>query len=342
MVFSTIASAVGPAGPADPLSRCTPPTFSNPAIRARIEGGAAVVEVLPGKGPDLGVFGTARVGVDGDRLVAWARRIEDFEKSQYVPVLVRFSEPPRLADLDALELGEDELDEVRHCRIGDCSIKLAAHEIERLREIAPTRDTERRAAVQAAFRQMMLDRALSYLSHGYDRTEPFADHGHPVTLGTEFEAVLARMRNGSLQPPGVLEDLRRFPRSTGGNDESFLYWSKDLFGAGKPVVSITHVVIARPSGVTGLDALIASKQIFATHYLSASLSVLGVTHPSASGNRYLLYSRHSRVDLFEGPFAGMTRRLVEKRIRAGAPAALDAMRRRLESGDPLGPGPSSR
>jgi len=79
---------------------------------------------------------------------------------------------------------------------------------------------------------------------------------------------------------------------------------------------------------------VASKQVFATHYLSASPSLTSVTTPSRSGDRHLVYTRRSHVDLLQGFWGGLTRRIVESRIRADGPAVLDVIRRRLESGEP--------
>ena len=66
------------------------------------------------------------------------------------------------------------------------------------------------------------------------------------------------------------------------------------------------------------------------------IGVRGHTVPRVTPRslRYLLYTRHSRVDVFRGALAGMVRRIVEKRIRSDAPEVLAGLRRRLESGDP--------
>jgi hypothetical protein len=56
--------------------------------------------------------------------------------------------------------------------------------------------------------------------------------------------------------------------------------------------------------------------------------------PAASSDRYLLYTRHSRVDLFDGAFSGVARQLVDRRIRSDGPSAPDSMRRRARSGRP--------
>ena len=280
------------------------------------------------------MFGAARTQVNGDRLVAWVQQIERFQKGTYVPIVVRFSDPPRIEDLDRLVLDAGDLEDIRRCRPGDCGLKLAAAEVQQLRETAAVSGANWQLAVQERFRQIVLHRVLSYLADGYGSTPPYSDHRTPVLPGSEFDIVANHVRSGALHEPRLIDYLQQYPHADDDGVESLFYWSREVLGSGKPIVSVTHVAGIRGADARCPDALVASKQVFATHYLWASLSLTAITHPSAGGRRYLLYTRHSRVDVFQGAFAGIVRRMVEKRIRADAPAVLDAMRRRLEHGDP--------
>jgi len=332
-----LVSALGVSGGTfDPLALYTPPGFFSPGTRARVGAGAAVVDVLPAHGRDLAVFGMARIEADGDRLVAWTRRIEDFQRGPHMVRALRFSDPPRLEDLDSLVLESGDLDDIRRCRPGDCGLKLGAAEITQLRRTISVSGTDWRQAVQRQFRQIMVDRAIAYLANGYAGLPVYNDHATPIAAGTEFDAVAARVRDRRLHEARLMHYLQDYPWNDRADPdiESFLYWSKESLGSGKPIVSITHVAVLRGREPLRPDAIVASKQVFATHYLLASLSLMAMTHPTANGDRYLLYTRQSRVDVFEGALAGLRRRLVEKRIRSAAPGVLDAARRRLESGEP--------
>jgi hypothetical protein len=323
-----------PVGSVDPFALSTVARLSDPDARTRLDRGAAVIDVLPARDRDLVVFGAVRTNAHSDRLVAWTRRIDALHKGPYVPVAVRFSDPPRIDDLETLQLAKSDLDDLRRCRPGDCGLKLGADEIDRLRCAMSKSGNDWQRAAQAQFRQIMLDRTVQYLAAGYDSTPPYADRHTPVPPGIEFELVSDRMRDSSLHAPDLMEYLERYPRGARADVESFLYWSTEVLGSGKPITSITHVAIVRGDDPAHPEALVASKQIFATHYLSASLSLTAVTRASADGHRYLLYTRRSRVDLFHGALAGIVRRMVEKRIRSDAPAVLEAMKHRLEAGDP--------
>jgi hypothetical protein len=80
-----------------------------------------------------------------------------------------------------------------------------------------------------------------------------------------------------------------------------LYWSKETF-ARKPVISVTRVAIMRGNGRSPFpEVLIASKQVFATHYTNGSLAVtMLLLDPPGSSPRYLAYVNRSAVDVVGG------------------------------------------
>ena len=62
---------------------------------------------------------------------------------------------------------------------------------------------------------------------------------------------------------------------------------------------------------------VASKQIYAMHYYDASLglTLLVPDATAAEPATYVVYVNRSRIDLFEGVFGGMIRRIVAGRAR---------------------------
>jgi uncharacterized protein with PIN domain len=74
--------------------------------------------------------------------------------------------------------------------------------------------------------------------------------------------------------------------------------------------------------------------VFATHYIDASLSVTAIVGDRSTAQRYMAYLNRSDVDVLGGFWGGMVRRVLERRLRSEAPAILQTLRRRLESGDP--------
>lgn len=334
MAAGIVCVLAGFAASPDPLPPFAPDGFLDAKRQADLSAGAAVVDVLPARDGDVAVFGAAKIRVGSGRLVAWIRQMEDLQRGSYVPVAGRFSDPPRLEDLDRLVLDKKDLEDIRDCERGDCGLKLSGDEIDHLRRWTTVAGEQWESAVQAEFRRIMLRRATAYLAQGNAGIPPYEDRESAVSGAAEFEAVAARMNDVMPPDSGVVDYLRRFPDDRREDIESFLYWSKEELGGGKPIIAITHVSMIPIPRETRTELIVASKQVFATHYLSASLSLTSITTPSRSGDRYLIYTRRSHVDLLQGFWGGLTRRIIESRIRADGPAVLDVIRRRLESGEP--------
>jgi hypothetical protein len=113
---------------------CSGPAWEG--IQTRVDRGEPVAEVLPSADGEIAVFAAVPVHIDGTRLVAWMRRIEELKRSSYVPEIGRVSEPPRIEDLAGLELDEEDLADVRMCRPGNCGLALSDAEMTRLQRAA--------------------------------------------------------------------------------------------------------------------------------------------------------------------------------------------------------------
>lgn len=312
----------------DPFAFLPPGVEMNGADRGRLDAGRTVIRVLPGRDRELALMAAVRIDAPPERLLSWTSRIAPLLQSRYVPIVVRFSSPPRIEDLSALELEEGDLNDLRNCRPGDCGVKLSAGDIARLQQRITGR-SDWKPGVQQEFRRIVLDRTATYLSDGDLGLPPYNDHRDPIAADAEFASLIRRL---GLLPPGISEYLQAYPR-IGHPDvvESFLYWSKETLG-GKPIVSVTHAALVRGAGSTGAPALVVSKQVFATHYRTGAVSMTAIA--GSSPNRSLVYLHRSHVDVLQGFFAGLVRRIVEGRIRDEAPAVLNAIRARLERSNP--------
>ena len=192
--------------------------------RSTAAAGGAVLTIVPARGRDLAVYGVVRTTAAPDRLVAWTRAIEQLYQGRYVPALGRFSDPPQLADLAGLTLDEEDLNDLRACRPGDCGVKLSAPEMERIRQAAAAGGAQWRPAVQDAFRRVVLGRAQDYLASGLAGSLPYEDHQKAVSPQAEFEEIAARIGFETLYDVRVVPYLRAYPavRGRGGRIVSLL------------------------------------------------------------------------------------------------------------------------
>ena len=317
-LVSVLAAAVGAT---DPIAIVEPTIALSAADRGRLARGELVSRVLPARQGQVAVFAVTRIDAEAETLVAAARDIADLKKSRLVLAIGRFSDPPQLADLDALTLDAHDRDVLAACEPGRCSFKLAAIEIEAIkRDRQGGVDGDR---ITMALRRVMLQRVQAYLSAGLAALPPVANRSTPWRLHDVLAAAQAESPR-LLQSPPLAAWIGDEPER--GSLESFVYWSKELFGSGKPVILITHVAIHRPARGA---AVVVGKQIFASRYLNGALAMTALT-TADGGQRYLVYLNRSTVDVLGGVFGGVKRAMLESRLSGEMPELIARLRDRLE------------
>ena len=312
---------IAASGAMDPLAIVEPSVALSAADRDRLGRGELVSRVLPAHQAQVAVFAATRIDAEPDTLIAAARAIADLKKSGLVLALGRFSDPPQLSDLGALTLDAHDRTVLAACEPRRCSFKLAAIEIEAIRQ-ARHGDIDGKG-ITTALRQVMLQRVEAYLSAGLASLPPIANRPTSWRLHDTLAAAQAESPRLLRAPPlsSWIDD-----EPARGSVESFVYWSKELFGSGKPVILITHVAIHRPGPGT---AVVVGKQIFASRYLNGALSMTALT-TAADGQHYLVYLNRSTVDLLGGLFGGIKRSVMESRLSGEVPAIIARLRDRLE------------
>jgi hypothetical protein len=310
------------AGTFDPLAIVAPTVEISAADRSRLDRGELISRVLPAHKSQVAVFAATRIDVDPETLIAAAADIANLKKSSFVTAIRRFSDPPRMSDLDALTLDQHDLEVLTACEVGRCSFKLAVREIEAIRRVRYGDVNGGR--ITAALRNVMLDRVRAYRAAGLAALPPIANRSRPWYLHEVLEAAQAEsprlLRDAPLA--GWLRDEPAGERAI----ESFLYWSKESFGSGKPVILITHVALYQPdAGV----AVVIGKQIFSSRYSNGALSMTAIA-TAQSGERYLVYLNRSTVDVLGGVFGGIKRSMLESRLGSEVPELIGRLRQRLE------------
>ncbi len=335
LVLQTLAPG---AGGVDPFAFFRPTVAVRDRDRRSLDQGTPFASVLEADGHEVAVFSVIPVdrSVDADRLIAWMRNIAALKQSKYVLALTRFSTPPRLDDLAALSLDEGDLNDVKRCRPGKCGLKFAAAEIGDLQRAIRNAGDGWKSAVQTTFRQIVLQRVQTYSQKGHAGLATYSDRDDAPSLDSSFRGLVQRSPFLAAHVAGLAQHLTEYPSASPPDAESFLYWSKEKLGS-KAVVSATHVVILR-GNAGGPDVVVASKQIFATHYMGASLGVTALLSDRSSNRRYLAYLNRSALDVLGGFWGGFVRLVLERRLKSEAPGVLRQLNERLASGAPPSPG----
>ncbi len=327
------ADLAGTRGPSvgDPFSFFEPVVTITASDRQRIDAGEIHAQILPAHDGELAVFAASKLSAQPDALVQWTHAIEALKRSPFVIAIRRFSNPPVLSDLDALVLDDVDLEGIRQCEAGSCSVKLAAHEIESLKKAAAS-GGDWKPAVQREFRRLLLKRVTDYQAKGLGGLPPYVDRVTPTNPGQEFAAILSRSPHLRAYLPEVADGLSNYPQAELPSTDSFLYWTKEHYGRGKPVISVTQVHIVRPTGPALPDVVVIGQEVFASHYRDGSLGTTFVLDGGAT--RYLAYLNRSKLDRLDGMFGGLKRAVVERKLRSEVRTAIDGIRRRIESGNP--------
>jgi hypothetical protein len=308
---------------------------------ASLDRGQTFAKILDVTHPaEVPVFGAIRVKVPAAFFIEKYRDIVTFKKSKEVLQIGKFHLPPKLEDLDPLTIDQSDLDAIKKCAVGDCPLKLPAETIERFRKNVnwSSRDCSNQAS--ALYKQVLFEQARAYLTSGNAALPVYSDKKSPVRLADESVSILQASPYLSKYAPALVDYLRDYPKAEPARSEEMLYWSKEKFGY-KAVVSMTHVTIYRTDRPEAEWTLIASKQIYASHYFQGSLGLamfLESKGPAPGADGCLMYLNRSRADLPFGFLSGLIRYFLRRRVLDGTDKYLRLIKDRLESEYQVRPG----
>ena len=295
--------------------------FSSSDI-GRVERGEVVARGLDGDNHTVAIAAAAIMAIPAASFVERFRRIEEFKRTPEVLQIGRVGSPPVPGDFAGLTLTVEELDDARKCRVGDCSFKLDAAGIERLRSAGTA------PAVMDALRAHLAAYGAAYLRQGDAALIEYSDGRQPLPLRRELSHIVQASPHLERYWPDLHVAVAWFAGGLPPGLAHFLYWSKEKSGS-RPIVSLTHAIVRPPqAGV----AVIATKQIYSSHYTTASLGLTIVVERAGAvqPRTLVIYINRTRVDIFGGLLGGVKRPLVRSRARAGVERMLRDLRTRLE------------
>jgi hypothetical protein len=298
----------------------------SPADLADLERGKVVKHGLdPAASDEVGVVGAVRIKARKGTLIDEYRDIVRFKRGPEVLQIGRFSNPPTLADLAALTIDNQDVN-LRNCRPGDCDIRLSAEAIARVRRDVDWTARDADARADALFKEILLDHVRAYMIGGPGRITEYDDDRRPIRPVDDFVGLLDRSPYIDTLVPGLDGHLRAFPSARLDGAEDLVYWSKEKFGL-SPFITVTHVTITRDAAG---DTVMTSKDVYSSRYIDASLTLTVASDAGAPGAFYLVYVNRSRANALTGMFAGLRRRIVERRARSSLDDNLTKLKLRFE------------
>lgn len=295
--------------------------------------GRPIVKTLPSAmGREMNTAGGVRI-----QSAAMARFVDDFKTlqgfktSQFIKQIEKFSDPPRLSDLDKLIVDQEDLDSLRECRVGACDVQLAAEDIKRFGAEVNWKSPDAEKHAAALYKAVLFAHLNKYRAGGVNQLLAYQDREATVRLAAETEEILTATPSILEHAPAFKHHIRRYPEGANANVENFFYWSKETFGF-KPVIGLNHVSVYTDAD-TG-NVLIATTQIYASHYLDGSLGIHALLPDSMSANEpgfYWLYTNRTRVGRLGGLLGAISRPIVQRRARAGLMKSMTQTKQRFEA-----------
>jgi hypothetical protein len=300
---------------------------------ASMAHGRPIVKTLPSTGSrEMSTAGGVRI-VSGamTRFVNQFKTLEGFKTSQFILQIQKFSDPPRVSDLDALTLDQDDLDSLRSCRVGACDVQLAAEDIKRFNAEVNWRSPDAARAAASLYKAVLFAHLDKYRAGGKDQLPSYQDREAPVRLAAETEGLFAATPSILEQAPAFQHHIRRYPAGGSANMENFFYWSKEAFGF-KPVIGLNHVSVYTDAD-TG-NVMLVTTQLYASHYLEGLISTHALLPDRISSTEpgfYWLFMNRTRVGRLGGFLGTISRPIVQRRARAGLMKSMQQTKQRFEA-----------
>lgn len=324
------ASAGGaqPVLPSALASFLTGEAHATPAEREALLAGNPLVKFVdadPSK--EIAVLGAVWVNAPRRLYVEQVKNIEQFERGSSFRITKRISDPPSADDFAALTISDQDFEDLKDCKLGDCVLKLDEDGLQALRAEVDWRKPTAKADATALFRRLALQYVTGYREGGNARLGVHRDKDRPTFVANEFRSMIERLPRLGAELPDLTRYLLQYPKAPLANSTDFLYWQETQFGL-KPTVRISHLVIQdHPDGT-----VVASKMLYASHYFWTALELRVLLSDPARGHGFWLVTvNRSRSD----GLTGFTGRVIRSRVRSevedGTRAALVATKTKLES-----------
>ena len=296
---------------------------------ARLDDGDIVSRTLDVRNDrEVATLGIVRIKTSPSKYIERLADITTFKRTPDVLQIGMFSGAPQVADVASLVIDDVDLKQLRTCHVADCGVRLSAESIERVRQQIDWRAPDASSRTSLLVRQILVDYVARYRQHGTAAAMEYADRERRLDVGREFASLIAADPITSNYAPRLQRHLLDYPDSSEEGVTDFVYWSKELV-RGRPVISITHVATAAAVDDSPIAYAIGSKQIYAMHYFDASLGLTLLVPDPAEAATYVVYLNRSRIDLFDGLFGGVVRRIVAGRARTLVAEQMQRLQRTL-------------
>jgi hypothetical protein len=298
-----------------------------------VRSGKAIAKVLESPVPDeVFVFGTVYINSSPERYLKLAADIDALRKLPSFIALQKFSDPPQIADLDGFVLDDKDLNELQHCKPGQCEVQLPTEAMEEFQRSVNWSAPDRAAQANRLAQQMALQALLRYEQGGNTALGTYRDKSRPTAVAETFASLLGEMKALPVYLPELQRYLLEYPKAASNEIRSDFYWEKVNFGL-KPTLRIVQAIVYQSASSDKPAYAVALKQLYASHYFETTLDLTVCVRDSTDrGNGfYLITIKGSQQAGLTGFKGGIVRKVAVDKTRSSLQKALAVYKQQLEA-----------
>jgi hypothetical protein len=302
---------------------------------AALDRGEVVTRQLPAADkPESVAFGVVEVTASLDAFLSRAKNAPEFRRIPQTLQTGAFHNPPRSEDLDTLAIPDGDIEDLRKCQKGDCDVMVSESLNERFKQEVSWARPDAKAKATALIKDAIVTYLKEYLAGGAANLAVLNDRVPPTSLPAEFHDILERSPYLIDYEPALFRYIEDYPKGTplpGGTDS--FYWAVEGFGL-KPVFTINHVTLYDEGVGRARRAVVATREIYASHYFRTSLDVCvaaGGHNAQGAPVLYLLLLKRARVNPPGGVASGVLLGKIRGAMERGVGFELQALKTSLSA-----------
>jgi hypothetical protein len=224
--------------------------------------------------------GIVRIEGDGSNLARVLQSVDFASVDEATHASGRFADPPTAADVTGIRFQDDDLEVLSDCEVRDCKFKLTREGIESLASIDWS-SPDAGDVFAARFQQEVLAYVQRYQAEGSSALVLYEDKSAPVSLATTVDALMKEFPEFERHAASTARHLVDYPKGTSPEISDTILWSIKDFGY-RPTIAVEHLIVNTDPQLKGATSLVATKTIYANHYLAGRIQVGATLNGEAS------------------------------------------------------------
>jgi hypothetical protein len=301
---------------------------------ASIRSGKAIAKIIDSPTPDeVFVFGSVYINSTPESYLKFASDIDQLRKLPGYLAIRKFSDPPRLSDLEGFTLDDEDIKELKNCKPDSCKVQLPAESMLEFQKQVNWSAPDAADQVNRLGQQMALEALQQYIHGGNQALGTYRDKKHPTAVAETFASLLARSKALPVYLPELDRYLLEYPAARSSKIQSQFYWEKVNFGL-KPTLRILQGIVFHGAVPSEPAYAVALKQLYASHYFETALDLticIRATDAPDSNGFYLITLKGSQQAGLTGFKGSIVRKVAVDKTRSSLGRALASIKQKLEN-----------